>query len=349
MTSSADSISQREDLQQHQPLTRRMSVSPRSRHQTIGVEHSPSNATQSPSHDSLAADTPQLLPYSATQRHLPSTGLSTHKLPSRSGPSSIPPSRLILICLASLYTLLLYLAHHHFLPGLHSTANIYPSPYSAHPRLWYESSNSVIGSEKYAGAVWRSPQTLSVTPLLEHKWAKVEVHQVLLEDGSIASDWLIEDVIPHISALVHMRDSQKYVLFRQSKYVMQNTSLAVVGGHVDVKHHEHPLDTAKREVREEMNVVSDEWIDLGTYVVNVNRGHGEVSLYYAKNAYSIKSSSDDATAVEDDRDTEKQSMVSMTRDELLQALMSTTEVKEVKWTACIAMALLHDIQAESKR
>lgn len=98
-------------------------------------------------------------------------------------------------------------------------------------------------------------------------------------------------------------------------------------------------------------LISDEWIDLGRFIVNVNRGHGQVSLFYARNAYkaSVGNSKDSVdshtTETIDDADMEKQQIVYLTRDELLNALLKG-EVAEIKWSACVAMALLHDMQGE---
>lgn len=93
---------------------------------------------------------------------------------------------------------------------------------------------------------------MRVIPLLESRWLKVESHTVQSDDGKLAEDWIWMDVLPHISALVHLRDTNKYALFRQRKYGLPREALAVVGGHVNVKTNEEPRETAERELLEEM-------------------------------------------------------------------------------------------------
>ena len=173
--------------------------------------------------------------------------------------------------------------------------------------------------------------TLSKRVLLDHsKFLKVEGHNIQLPDGEVIEDWPWV-IIPDAAIVLAKKPNGKYLCFRQIKYAVEGTSLAPVGGMVNPG--EDPLKAAKRELLEETGYQSHEWVNLGSYAVDPNRGVGIVNLFLAKNIEKVQTQESD--------DLEDQILVELTREELVSALMAY-EFKILSWTACISMALLDE-------
>jgi ADP-ribose pyrophosphatase len=175
--------------------------------------------------------------------------------------------------------------------------------------------------------VW---ETLSKQIILEHnKFLTVESHTVKLPDGQIIPDWPWL-IIPDAAIVLAVTEENKFLCFRQTKYAVKGTSLAPVGGMIEP--HEAPLDAAKRELREEMGYESSEWVNLGSYTLDPNRGVAIMHLYLALNArQTTKARSDDL---------EDQELLFLSRDEIEKALRAG-EFKVLAWSAVVAMALNH--------
>jgi len=119
-----------------------------------------------------------------------------------------------------------------------------------------------------------------------------------------------------------------FLIFRQTKYALEGTSLAPVGGMLEVD--EEPLSAAKRELREEIGCEANEWVPFGCYVLDPNRGVAKVYYYLALNARFVTEPDSD--------DLEDQELLEVTRDELEQALFAG-EFKEATWGALVSMSL----------
>jgi len=210
--------------------------------------------------------------------------------------------------------------------------------------LFYHSIHScVIGNcinyknSQYQGELYRSASTVDVKPLVSNKRISVESHSMLSEDGQIISDWIFINEPNQINVLVHEQSSDKFILFRQQKYALPGINYAVLGG--TIEGHEIDLDAAKRELKEELQLQSNEWIPLGKYRVNVNRGEGNVSLFFAKNSTPLSNERMIENQLAFD-ELEHQQKVRLTRNELTDLLLKG-QIAEVKWSACVALALLH--------
>jgi ADP-ribose pyrophosphatase len=104
--------------------------------------------------------------------------------------------------------------------------------------------------------------------------------------------------------------------------------LALVGGYI--KPGESPLEAAKRELREETGYSSDEWVELGKYLVDPNRGFATGHLFLVRRAHQA--------GLPDSDDLEQQEMLLLTRGELEKAL-EQGEFKILAWAAAVAFAL----------
>ncbi len=173
--------------------------------------------------------------------------------------------------------------------------------------------------------VW---ETISRKTILNHnKFLLVENHIVKLPNGQIIPDWAWV-IIPDASIVLAVTEENKFLCFRQTKYAIHGTSLAPVGGMVEPN--ETPLDAAKRELLEEMGCQSEDWVNLGSYILDPNRGIATMHLFLALNAKEVTSPNSD--------DLEEQESLALSRSEIEGALKAG-EFKILAWSTVVAMSL----------
>jgi len=172
--------------------------------------------------------------------------------------------------------------------------------------------------------------TLSRTTILNHsKWLSVEDHTIQLPNGTIIEHWPWIISPDYVNVIVQNVDGD-FVCFRQTKYAAHGITLAPVGGYLDEG--EEPLACAKRELREELGYEATEWIHLGSFPCDGNHGNGTANLFLARGAYKA------GEIIADDL--EEQEIVTLTRNELMQALLNG-EFKVLSWSTAVALALFH--------
>ena len=125
----------------------------------------------------------------------------------------------------------------------------------------------------------------------------------------------------------------RYLVFEQSKYGIQGSSLAVVGGLTEFSD-ATPLAAAQRELNEEMGREAGEMVPLGCYRTDVNRGGGYVCSFLALD--TVVAPPERRLASDD---LEPQRVVSLTSEQLREALLAH-RFQEVKWSNTAALALL---------
>lgn len=158
-------------------------------------------------------------------------------------------------------------------------------------------------------------------------WLRVEHHTVELPDGRLIPDWPWVETPDYINVVVET-DAGQFLCFRQHKYAVAEPMLALVGGYI--KPGESPLEAARREVREETGYICDDWVKLGEYLVDPNRGVATGHLFLASRAYQA--------GLPDSDDLEQQETLLLTRGELESAL-EQGEFKILAWAAAVAFAL----------
>ncbi len=161
------------------------------------------------------------------------------------------------------------------------------------------------------------------------KFLKVEVHHVEFDDGTTIPEWPWVITPDYINVAVQ-REQGDFLLYKQSKYAIEGDSLATVGGYIEPG--EDPLGAAKRELLEETGYEAKNWVSLGTFAVDANRGFATAHLFLATGARSVQAPNAD--------DLETYEMLILSKDELVEAVKSG-RFKVMAWAAVIGLALLH--------
>jgi ADP-ribose pyrophosphatase len=171
-------------------------------------------------------------------------------------------------------------------------------------------------------------KTLSREKALDYgRFLVVEQHTIELPDGRILSDWPWLITPDYVNVAV-VTTAGEFLCFRQTKYAVEGVSLAAVGGYLDPG--ETPLAAAQRELLEETGYESPDWLNLGRYAVDGNRGAGTAHLFLARQARRVAEVKAD--------DLEEQQLLRLSRAEV-EAALAAGEFKVLAWAAVIALAL----------
>ncbi len=160
------------------------------------------------------------------------------------------------------------------------------------------------------------------------KFLILENHRVELPDGRIIEEWPWV-ITPDFVNVVAVTVDGEFICFRQTKYAADGITLAPVGGYLEPG--EDPLAAAQRELLEETGYATDDWVDLGRYVVDGNRGAGHAYLFLARNAQWVQPIDAD--------DLEEQALLLLSRQAVEKALHKG-EFQVVSWATAFALALL---------
>ncbi len=165
------------------------------------------------------------------------------------------------------------------------------------------------------------------TILDQPPWLRVEHHTVELPDGRVIPEWPWI-ITPDYVNVVAVTEDERFLCFRQVKYGVEGTTLGIMGGFVEEG--EEPFEAAKRELLEETGYGASDWMPLGSYRVDPNRGVATGHLYLARQARYLTPRNAD--------DLEEQELILLTRAELESAL-AEGDFKVLAWAASIAFAL----------
>lgn len=156
----------------------------------------------------------------------------------------------------------------------------------------------------------------------------VENHTVELPDGHVIEEWPWLITPDYVNVVAETKTGD-FICFRQTKYAAGGITLAIPGGYLEVG--EEPLQAARRELLEETGYAAPEWIALGRYVVDGNRGSGFANLFLARGAEWVQPVDAD--------DLEEQQILLLNRREIEQALVGG-EFRVLPWATSVALALM---------
>lgn len=178
-------------------------------------------------------------------------------------------------------------------------------------------------------------KTRSVTPLLTMgHWLAVESHEVELPDGQVIDQWPWV-ITPDFVNVLAVNPQGQALMFRQEKYGLAKEALAPVGGYIEPG--EDPLAAAQRELLEETGCEAEHWTDLGSFLIDPNRGVCTGSLFLARGVRQV--------AQPTGGDLEAQELVLLSLADLKTALLKG-EIATLAWAANVALALVYLDQNE---
>lgn len=106
---------------------------------------------------------------------------------------------------------------------------------------------------------------------------KVNSDRVTLPDGTVS----LREHIAHPGAVVILAalDNGKLILERQFRYPLRQVFLELPAGKIDAG--EHPLDTARRELREETGYKAKNWRHLGVMHPCIGYSNERIEIFLA--------------------------------------------------------------------
>lgn len=180
-------------------------------------------------------------------------------------------------------------------------------------------------------------KTIAKTTVLSFgRWLQVEDHTVQTPAGQVIEHWPWLITPDYVNVLAVNEDG-RYLIFQQGKYGLEGESLAPIGGYREPG--EDPLRAAQRELLEETGYIAADWLHLGHFVVDPNRGICTGDLYLARGARRVA----EPNADESVKDLEEQQLLFLTRAELQMAL-NTGQFRVLAWAANVALAFIAEVK-----
>lgn len=146
----------------------------------------------------------------------------------------------------------------------------------------------MISMGPYTGPVYRAQETISNDRcLVGSRWMQLRQHTLRSPTDSVIDDWLFIDYHDRVNVLAEI--GGEFQVMRQKKYALEDqSSLAVVGGIIEPGRDADTAAAARRELAEELGLVTQELVPLGRFRTDVNRGMGWVNAYLARNCQPVK-------------------------------------------------------------
>ena len=163
----------------------------------------------------------------------------------------------------------------------------------------------------------------------KHPFMEVRLQRLRLPDGRLIPDWPLVSLRDYIN-VVAVDKGGKFLIIEGYKHGIGRSSWQILGGYIEED--EAPLTAAKRELLEEAGLASDEWHDLGSYIVDANRRGGRANFFLATNCREV--------ALPDSGDLEAYTIHWRSKDELIAAL-ADGKIEGLSYAAPLALALLH--------
>jgi 8-oxo-dGTP pyrophosphatase MutT (NUDIX family) len=110
-------------------------------------------------------------------------------------------------------------------------------------------------------------------------WIKVREDQVVRPDGKDGIFGIVE-MVAGVSVLP-LDDNEFVYLTKEFHYAIEQDSIEVVSGAID--NNENSLEAAKRELKEELGIEAEEWIELGLVNPFTTVVKSPATLYLSRN------------------------------------------------------------------
>jgi ADP-ribose pyrophosphatase len=128
-------------------------------------------------------------------------------------------------------------------------------------------------------------QVLSQTPLLDAQpWLVVYSETVQLPTGHAVENYQTVNM-PAYVVIVGFTDEGRVIVERNYKHGPRRVCLNLPAGYIASS--EEPLAAAKRELAEETGYEASDWLPLGSFVNDGNRGAGVGHLFLARHAQQV--------------------------------------------------------------
>ena len=127
---------------------------------------------------------------------------------------------------------------------------------------------------------------LSITP-----WFNITVQRILLPDGREIDDYYQINQ-PSYCEIAVKDKTGRFLIHETYKHGVRTITLGFPGGYINEG--ESPQKAAMRELHEECGLSAENWKNLGSYVIDGNRGEARVHMFLAEDIANIeKIASDD--------------------------------------------------------
>jgi ADP-ribose pyrophosphatase len=173
-------------------------------------------------------------------------------------------------------------------------------------------------------------QTLNSRLLLDRSpWLRVLAEDVQLPDGRVVEAYLRLDT-PDYIMVVPVDEGGQFGFIRSYKRGVDDIDLQPPAGMIEPG--EDPLESAKRELLEEMGCQADSWRGLGRYVIGGNMRGGWAHIFLATGCRQV--------ATPDSGDLEEQELIWLTEAEA-HALWAAGELAQMSSAAALGLAFAH--------
>ncbi|MES2732303.1 MAG: NUDIX hydrolase [Bacteroidota bacterium] len=145
--------------------------------------------------------------------------------------------------------------------------------------------------EKHKGSwVVKSSDSLFKDDFLE-----LQQDEVIRPDGT-PGKYATVRMKPGVAILALEQPGNTVFLTRQFRYALGKASTEVVGGGIDEA--ETPEEAAKREIREELGIIAEEWISLGYFEMDTSIVQNPVYLFICQKLSFTQTDMDDTEAIQ---------------------------------------------------
>ena len=116
-------------------------------------------------------------------------------------------------------------------------------------------------------------------------WFKVTRETLLLPDGRQISDYY-QVAAPSYVEVVPVRSDGRIQCLWRYKHGPRRINVGLPAGYIDGD--EQALAAAQRELQEECGLASDEWISLGAFTIDGNRGQAKAHMFLAWDCVAVE-------------------------------------------------------------